>query len=295
MKKVVAALACAALGFALTGCGGAAEFSAASAGSTTEQQTAVTREWSKNGFTFSYPESWVTTDDNDIFFTAIAEKGDASGGLLVAMASESTGLSTTDDDEHLKSWLNLYTLAPTALLENSGISFELGDEVSYENDGRIACLVSEIKLTNGSSGSTFSGLCKVSLNQGGVLGLVLSAYADGSDVETIATAESIVDSATLEPSAEASQDGNSETGAAATTEEGCSSISDGTYKVGTDVVAGEYRLTANSGTRGYWKVTLSSGANADIVDNDNFEGSTYLTVSDGQYLTLSRCTAELAS
>lgn len=68
-------------------------------------------------------------------------------------------------------------------------------------------------------------------------------------------------------------------------------IGDGTYKVGTDIEAGEYRLTATSGTQGYWEVTNSSEADADIVGNDNFTGNTYVTVKDGQYLKLRRCTA----
>ena len=70
-------------------------------------------------------------------------------------------------------------------------------------------------------------------------------------------------------------------------------ITAGTYKVGTDIPAGEYKLTAESNTYGYGEVTASSAAAADIIDNDNFEGSTYLTVTDGQYLTIKRCTGIL--
>ena len=66
---------------------------------------------------------------------------------------------------------------------------------------------------------------------------------------------------------------------------------EGMYKVGTDIPAGEYRLTATSDS-GYWEVTASSAADADIIGNDNFGGSTYVTVSEGQYLKLNRCYAE---
>lgn len=72
-------------------------------------------------------------------------------------------------------------------------------------------------------------------------------------------------------------------------------LAEGTYKVGTDIPAGEYKLTATSGDMGYWEVTNSSSADADIVGNDNFTGSAYVTVSDGQYLKLVRCTAESTS
>lgn len=65
----------------------------------------------------------------------------------------------------------------------------------------------------------------------------------------------------------------------------------GTYKVGTDMPAGEYKLTTNSGRMGYWKVTASSAPDAQIIGNDNFTSSTYVTVSDGQYLEIERCVA----
>lgn len=69
-------------------------------------------------------------------------------------------------------------------------------------------------------------------------------------------------------------------------------ISEGTYKVGADIEPGEYKLTATRSSGGYWEVTNSSSADADIVGNDNFSNSTYVTVSEGQYLKLSGCTAE---
>lgn len=69
-------------------------------------------------------------------------------------------------------------------------------------------------------------------------------------------------------------------------------LKEGMYRVGSDIEAGEYKLTATRSSGGYWKVTASSAADADIVGNDNFSNSTYVTVSEGQYLKLSGCTAE---
>lgn len=66
-------------------------------------------------------------------------------------------------------------------------------------------------------------------------------------------------------------------------------LTEGTYRVGTDIEAGEYKLTANSGTKGYWEVTGSSAPDAQIIGNDNFDGNAYVTVTDGQYLKLNRC------
>ena len=66
---------------------------------------------------------------------------------------------------------------------------------------------------------------------------------------------------------------------------------DGMYKVGFDIPAGEYKL--NSGSKsGYYCIHDNSTVNRRIVQNDNFDGSTYCVVSDGQYLVLSRATIE---
>lgn len=70
---------------------------------------------------------------------------------------------------------------------------------------------------------------------------------------------------------------------------------EGMYKIGTDMPTGEYKLTAEGSSSGYWEVTVSSAADADIVGNDNFSGSTYVAVTDGQYLKLNQCYAEPVS
>lgn len=48
-----------------------------------------------------------------------------------------------------------------------------------------------------------------------------------------------------------------------------------------------------AGETGYLDVTNSSAPGAEIVAQDVFTRSTYITVSDGQYLTLMDCTASL--
>lgn len=69
-------------------------------------------------------------------------------------------------------------------------------------------------------------------------------------------------------------------------------VGNGMYKVGFDLDAGEYLITADSGERGYYAILDSSDVeNKDILTNDIFEGSTYVTVSEGQYLEISRATA----
>lgn len=65
---------------------------------------------------------------------------------------------------------------------------------------------------------------------------------------------------------------------------------EGMYKIGTDLPAGEYVLLPASEFSAYYEVNSSSSGDLDdIIDNDNFDGRRYLTVEDGQYLTIQRC------
>jgi len=67
----------------------------------------------------------------------------------------------------------------------------------------------------------------------------------------------------------------------------------GTYRVGIDIPAGEYNLIADTDKKGYYAVLSGlSGGVSDIVSNDNFEGNAYVTVSDGQYLKITRAYIE---
>lgn len=59
------------------------------------------------------------------------------------------------------------------------------------------------------------------------------------------------------------------------------------FKVGKDIPAGEYKLDSGN-DRGYYCIYPDSRHN-NIISNDLFEGQNYVTVSDGQYLILSRC------
>ena len=71
---------------------------------------------------------------------------------------------------------------------------------------------------------------------------------------------------------------------------------EGMFKVGLHIEPGEYKVTVDeSAVLGYGYVEVSSDSShklTSIVSNDNFEGSRYITVTSGQYLTLSSCTME---
>lgn len=67
------------------------------------------------------------------------------------------------------------------------------------------------------------------------------------------------------------------------------SFEEGMYRVGIDIPAGEYKLTSTDG--GYYCIYKNSVPPFDIISNDLFDGSSYVTVKNGQYLMTSRCTA----
>ena len=72
------------------------------------------------------------------------------------------------------------------------------------------------------------------------------------------------------------------------------SITEGMYLVGSDIQAGTYKLTANSGSSGYYaRYSDASGESSSIISNDNFNNTSYVTVNDGEYLKLTRCTGVL--
>ncbi|MFJ8235894.1 hypothetical protein ACIQ34_09135 [Ureibacillus sp. NPDC094379] len=70
---------------------------------------------------------------------------------------------------------------------------------------------------------------------------------------------------------------------------------DGMYKVGQDIPAGEYKIILESEAgMGYIEVAKDSSYDLDsIVTNENLQADTYLTVQDGQYLTLQGAKIEI--
>ena len=62
------------------------------------------------------------------------------------------------------------------------------------------------------------------------------------------------------------------------------------FKVGVHIPAGEYKLLADS-EGGYYCI-YNDNRQDDIEANDNFDGQSYVSVSEGQYLLLSRCHIE---
>ena len=57
-------------------------------------------------------------------------------------------------------------------------------------------------------------------------------------------------------------------------------------KVGKDIAPGTYLVKADSDIMSYWAITDTYD---ELYDNDIFEGQTYVTVKEGQYLELTGC------
>lgn len=71
-------------------------------------------------------------------------------------------------------------------------------------------------------------------------------------------------------------------------------IQDGMYLVGTDILAGTYKLSQAGEYAGYWERTRdASGETSSIIANDNFNNTTYVTVKDGEYFIIKRSSAIL--
>ena len=62
---------------------------------------------------------------------------------------------------------------------------------------------------------------------------------------------------------------------------------DGTYLVGTDMPAGRYKGTTDSGKNGYWAIHNDANG-SDTIENDLTKGPFYVSVKDGQYVEFNR-------
>ena len=66
--------------------------------------------------------------------------------------------------------------------------------------------------------------------------------------------------------------------------------SEGMYKVGRDIAAGEYKVIPTGTVGSYVEVAKDSkGVVGSIVTNDNFTAEKYVTIKDGQYIKLVEC------
>lgn len=232
-------------------------------------------EYSYQGVTIYGNAGWTASQPNEYeYYIQVNNPSHCSISVRTALHGQTESLSSA--------WAEYTTAVDSPVVtdswENAGINYSAG----YYNDNYM--------MVSGCDQSTGKGF------------LLLVALSNGDRTDSAAEElfDGIANSISYDPSqtsvdykeafaadhqTEESSDSGYEDAAAS------SQYGEGTYKVGVDIPAGEYRLTATS-DNAYWEVTESSAADADIVGNDVFDGSTYVTVSDGQYLKLRRCYAE---
>ena len=65
-------------------------------------------------------------------------------------------------------------------------------------------------------------------------------------------------------------------------------ITEGMYRVGKDIPAGNYQAIATTSDSGYYALLNNSTVNRDIISNASFSTSRYVTLSNNQYLEITR-------
>lgn len=127
-----------------------------------------------------------------------------------------------------------------------------------------------------------------------LLGSIISALGGGDDDDTANAPQQVVEREEEKSSEEIAQEAEEAEKAKAAeearnaeeekkAEEEAKRIKSGTYKIGSDLPAGEYKIFSNGFT--YLEVAKDSSGTLDsIITNDNISTFKYVTVEDGQYL-----------
>ncbi|WP_069987193.1 hypothetical protein [Massilioclostridium coli] len=134
-------------------------------------------------------------------------------------------------------------------------------------------------------------LVKGILTAASAIWLIIAIAIGGSQGDTNQT--DVSSSSSISSSSQVSSEVSSEPASSTPSSEPASSTSEpettsykaGTYKIGVDMPAGEYVITATSDfSTSYMEIASDSNGTLDsIVANDNYKNRIYVTVSDGQY------------
>ena len=291
LKRIVAAGGCIVLSLALVACGGNSP-GGTGGGSEQAATTVTTKTINLAGLELAVPSDWIEKDnevgtskylyasDGGYYYLSYDDMGPFKEGVVSAL------------DGFNKAFIEGFA-------DTTGGKLAISNEKStYE--GVVRTFTYDVDLTT--SNTKNKGLLKYFVSGNRLYTLIATVPSSSYD-DLRSSVEEVVSSAKVsnpEPPNAAGDKAPSTTSTGAGNNPAASSpnsttptkISEGTYKVGTDIEPGEYKLTATRSSGGYWEVNNSSTADADIVGNDNFSNSTYVTVSEGQYLKLSGCIAE---
>lgn len=275
-------------------------------GQNTQESSSTSSDMSRttvHGLTLSYPDSWEVDDsDDESAYLVTKDDSDKSTINVTYEGNFSTSSDEAEDDfdESVKEVENAYGSNNTWLkLDESNSS----NDLSGMTDG-----VGTIKTSVSVSGTAETESGKKIKTKGT---LFIAAYYSGegdSDVYDVLVMgpdddfdnreqeiNEVLNSITLDEYVGDTGEDDSYTDETADKESDeetdTDSYTSGTYKVGSDIRAGEYKLTAEDA--GYYCVYPNT-KKKDIVGNENFTTSTYVTLKKGQCFELSDASCVLA-
>lgn len=278
----------------------------------THEETSVQQEETKTfqvetltvgGLTIEYPTSWTVTSQDD---SNVIASLPYSGSMYVTY--EGAVRYTDSDDYKVVAKAFGEKVAAKVESDNNSITVDRDNyEIRQTDDGKATTIIYE------ASGDTVTSSGK-SIELQGYIYVTAYSYGDGIydmyDIMLMAEKsgfeehkdefELVTDSISAEEYTGSqgytvSQQSSTSTNSNSSSQEQSAdeepkTYPEGTLKVGTDIPAGTYKLTANSDS-GYWEIKNSVSADAEILANDNFSNSTYVSLEGGQYFTMSRCSA----
>lgn len=290
------------LAFALTGCANQRDVTASgvSSGTTSDSGDVKTERVDFKQQKYFWVEYDIPSDWEEVKADGSAGKTYKSPGGVVMTVDLLAVQESSDLDSTIKDLAN--HMSSTTNTKVEGLEkLDSSQETAYQGD-----------TTTKNDTGTYKGIIKY-VGQGVGVYMLLIGVPESSYQNSLATIEEVANSFRYS-SDESSGMGKTEDGQSHVSNTNSSAsndqatnqainsfsnesiknemISDGTYKVGADIPAGEYKLTSTDSLGGYWEVKESSAADAKIIENDNFHNSTYVTVTDGQYLKLSGCTGQ---
>lgn len=240
-------------------------------------------EFKLGGVVFPVPSNWeiLSSDETTISLQKWVNESD---GMMMSiyLLDNYVDISSSENQNTLiqsvgETWQNYQysNMSETVIAGNKGFSFDfsgIGEESSNQLDGRCAMMYQKNK--NNGFMILMMQTHNRSINYVNDFNKIISnAYISSEDgISYEVTTEAIEETAptTVE-----------------VTEPPIQYYGSGTYKVGEDIPAGEYIVLSNTGDGGYYSVNADPNGD-DILFNDSFDYNGIITISDGEYLELSR-------
>lgn len=281
MKKVLALIACAAIALSIVGCSGESK-SEETDESAAQNGAPITldEEVTSGSLTMRYPSDWSLKEANGVGYYIYPE----CGGLVYLQTSTlNSAFSSESSESDLRQLFKEYF---NGLEASDDGTYKVGDFSLFQAGDAPSALAN---LDCEVQGQRFAGKISVSVTGHDLYGVMAAIPPDSeqryfSAIDSMlgsisVTAEEVAEPQAEEPAANAEEPAELATPAP-------TYKSAGNYLVGNTLPGGEYMFVSTSGS-GYacaWNGTDRS----DILENENFEGTFILTVSDGMLLEVGR-------